>query len=191
MHRSAAMQGPMLTIRRSLTRQDAALVPDQGAPDQQLVDQLLSEATGKAPDGGAELTIPDLSRGTYHKRTVMLLVSSELCADHSTTALSKRRADARKTNKQYAETFFHNVFGASKCVAALPSCNRDTNVTRSSSTMLTIFGGRISDLTPMLKEERFADNWEPRVLDRFGLTMAKFNATVLPVEHGVDVKKYQ
>lgn len=56
--------------------------------------------------------------------------------------------------------------------------------------MLTIFGGSISDLTPMLKEERFAEKWEPRVLDRFGLTMAKFNFTVIPVERGVDPKKY-
>lgn len=37
--------------------------------------------------------------------------------------------------------------------------------------MLTIFGGRISYLTPMLTEERFAENWEPRVLPRFGLTL--------------------
>ncbi len=57
--------------------------------------------------------------------------------------------------------------------------------------MLTIFGGRVEDLRPMLEEERFSDRWEPRILDRFGLTMAKFNGTVLPVEHGVDVKKYQ
>ena len=56
--------------------------------------------------------------------------------------------------------------------------------------MLTIFGGSIKDLTPMLKEERFEDHWEPRVLDRYGLTMAKFNTTVLPVEFGVDAKKY-
>ena len=57
--------------------------------------------------------------------------------------------------------------------------------------MLTIFGGSVKDLTPMLMEERFAENWEPRVLDAYGLTMAKFNGTVLPVERGVDVKKFQ
>jgi hypothetical protein len=55
--------------------------------------------------------------------------------------------------------------------------------------MLTIFGGAVSDLTPMLKEERFSDKWEPRILDRFGLTMAKFNGTVMPVEKGVDRKQ--
>ena len=77
----------------SLTRQDAALVPDQGRPDQQLVDELLQEATGKMPDGSLQLTIPDLSR-----------------------ALSKRRADAKKTNKEYSETFFHNMFGSAKYI---------------------------------------------------------------------------
>jgi hypothetical protein len=55
--------------------------------------------------------------------------------------------------------------------------------------MLTIFGGRIEDLEPMLTEERFSLNWEPRILTKFGLTMMAFNSTVLPVERGVDVKK--
>ncbi len=55
----------------------------------------------------------------------------------------------------------------------------------SSSTMLTIFGGIVSDLRPMLTEERFPDGWEPRVRSRYGLTMAAFNATVIPVELGV------
>jgi hypothetical protein len=40
----------------------------------------------------------------------------------------------------------------------------------------------------MFREERFAESWEPRVLSRFGLTMAKFNGTVLPVEFGVKTK---
>lgn len=57
--------------------------------------------------------------------------------------------------------------------------------------MLTIFGGNVNDLTPMLKDERFSEKWQPRIVDRFGLTMAKFNFTVLPVERGVDVKKYE
>jgi hypothetical protein len=77
----------------SLTRQDAALVPDQGKPDLKLVQDLLKEASGKMPDGSLRLTIPDLSR-----------------------ALSKRRVDARKTNKEYSESFFHNFFGSSKYV---------------------------------------------------------------------------
>jgi hypothetical protein len=51
--------------------------------------------------------------------------------------------------------------------------------------MLTIFGGRVKDLRPMLTEERFPENWEPRILERYGLTMAQFNGTVIPVERGV------
>lgn len=77
----------------SLTRQDVALQPDQGYPDQELVDQLLNDATGKYPDGSPRLTKADLSR-----------------------ALSRRRADARRTNKEYSETTFHNVFGSAKYV---------------------------------------------------------------------------
>lgn len=80
----------------SLTRKDFALEPDQGKIDQQLVDELLKEATGKMSNGSALLTIPDLSR-----------------------ALSKRRADARKTNKEYSESFFHNLFGSAKYVVTL------------------------------------------------------------------------
>jgi hypothetical protein len=57
--------------------------------------------------------------------------------------------------------------------------------------MLTLFGGSIADLTPMLEEERFADKWEPRVRSYWGLTMAKFNFTVIPVERGVDTKKIE
>jgi hypothetical protein len=151
----------------SLTRHDAALVPDQSKPDLKLVDQLLKEATGKFPDGSPRLTTPDLSR-----------------------ALAKRRVEARSTNKDYTESFFHNTFGSAKY--AFVTLSHLCVLTKdSSSTMLKIFGGNIADLTPMLTDERFADNWEPRVLDRFGLTMLKFNATVIPVERGVDVKKYQ
>jgi hypothetical protein len=128
----------------SLTRQDVALVPDQGKPDLGLVEDLLAQASGTMADGTKQLTIPDLSR-----------------------ALAKRRVDARNTNNAYTESFFHNMFGSAN-----------------SSTMLTIFGGRIDDLALMLKEERFADDWEPRVMAKFGLTMAKFNGTVLPVERG-------
>jgi len=77
----------------SLTRQDAALVPNQGKPDLELVSNLLKEATGKTPDGSPLMTIPDLSR-----------------------ALSKRKVDARKTNPAYTESFLHNIFGSSKYV---------------------------------------------------------------------------
>ena len=48
--------------------------------------------------------------------------------------------------------------------------------------MLTIFGGRIADLRPILTEERIPDNWESRIRKPWGLTMGSFNATVLGVE---------
>jgi len=72
----------------SLTRKDAALMPDQGVPDKELVQELLAGATG---DGGALLTKKDLSR-----------------------ALSKRRVEARKENSAYSESLFHNGFGSAK-----------------------------------------------------------------------------
>lgn len=57
--------------------------------------------------------------------------------------------------------------------------------------MLTIFAGSISDLTPMLTEERFPGHWEPRVSSRFGLTMAKFNGLVFRLEMGVNTKRVE
>lgn len=75
----------------SLTRADSALVPDQSKPDLKLVEELLAGATGKMPDGTARLTKEDLS-----------------------LALSKRRYDAKRTNKDYSESLFHNFFGSAK-----------------------------------------------------------------------------
>lgn len=56
----------------------------------------------------------------------------------------------------------------------------------SASTLLTIFGGRLADIRTLLLEERLPDGWESRIRAPWGLTMAKFNATVLPVELAVD-----
>jgi hypothetical protein len=75
----------------SLTRHDVALVPDQGKPDLKLVHDFLKEASGTMPDGSPRMTVPDMSR-----------------------ALSKRRVDAKRTNKDYKEDLFHNMFGSSK-----------------------------------------------------------------------------
>jgi hypothetical protein len=72
----------------SLTRQDVALVEDQGKPDLALVEQLLAEATGA---GGKKLTKADLSR-----------------------ALARRRRDAKASNESYSESLFHNGFGSAK-----------------------------------------------------------------------------
>jgi hypothetical protein len=72
----------------SLTRRDAAQVPDQGKPDLKLVEELLGCATG---DGGKLLTKEDLSK-----------------------ALAKRRVEARAENPEYSESLFHNMFGSAK-----------------------------------------------------------------------------
>lgn len=57
--------------------------------------------------------------------------------------------------------------------------------------MLTIFGGRQEDLEIVLTEERFPEGWEPRILERGGLTMAAFNRIALKVELGINEKKVE
>jgi hypothetical protein len=55
----------------------------------------------------------------------------------------------------------------------------------SASTLLTIFGGRLSDIYTFLTEERIPDGWESRVRDQMGLTFFTFNRTVFGVELGI------
>lgn len=90
----------------------------------------------------------------------------------TTTDLSrfsgKRRTDAKKANGQFSMSTFHKLFGSSN-----------------SSTMLTIFGGIVKDLRPMLLEERIPDGWQPRVRRPWGLTLTEFQPTVLKVELGI------
>ncbi|PPQ71241.1 hypothetical protein CVT26_010983 [Gymnopilus dilepis] len=86
---------------------------------------------------------------------------------------AKRRADSRANNPQFTLDFFHKVFGSSN-----------------SSTLLTIFGGRVTDLESILVDERIPEGWESRVRKRLGLTFAAFNTTVLKVEFGINEKKY-
>jgi hypothetical protein len=78
---------------------------------------------------------------------------------------SKRRVDAKATNPEYTLDLFHKIFGSSN-----------------SATLLTIFGGRVGDLRSILIEEKLPEKWESRVRSRWGLTFAKFNFTVLPLE---------
>jgi hypothetical protein len=78
---------------------------------------------------------------------------------------AKRRVEARATNPQFSLSFIHKLFGSSNA-----------------STMLTHFNGNPVDLAPYLLEERFPDGWEPAINDAMGLTMMKFNHTVIPVE---------
>jgi hypothetical protein len=56
--------------------------------------------------------------------------------------------------------------------------------------MLTIFGGRIKDLEPLLVEERIPEGWESRITARKGLSMITFNRTVAKVESGTDETKF-
>lgn len=76
----------------SLTRRDAALEPDQGKPDVQLVEQLLAGATGGTPEA-------------------RLLTKQDLSA-----ALTRRRVESRRENAAYTESVFHNGFGSAKYV---------------------------------------------------------------------------
>jgi len=126
----------------SLLRHDIFHQPDQSKPALDLIDELLSSATG--PNN--TITPHDLS-----------------------VFSSKRRREARANNGQFTLSTFSKIFGSSN-----------------SSTLLTIFGGRVDDLTVVLKEERLPDNWEPRIRNPFGLTIAAFNRTVFRVELGID-----
>ncbi|KAJ7822901.1 Chloroperoxidase [Mycena olivaceomarginata] len=80
----------------------------------------------------------------------------------------KRRTEARATNPDFTLDTFHKMFGSSN-----------------SSTLLTIFGGKIADLEPFLTEERLPEGWESRVRSRMGLTFLAFNRTVLSVERAI------
>ncbi|KAJ7732777.1 Chloroperoxidase [Mycena maculata] len=80
----------------------------------------------------------------------------------------KRRAEARATNPDFTLDKFHKMFGSAN-----------------SSTLLTIFGGKVSDLEPFLVEERIPEGWEPKIRSPMGLTFIAFNHTVLKVENGI------
>lgn len=91
----------------------------------------------------------------------------------------------------------HKIFGSSKCVSPhhLDYLNwlliRFLLYHNSSSTMLTIFGGRVKDLESILVDERIPEGWESRIRKKMGLTFAAFNLTVFKVEWGINVKKYK
>ncbi|KAH7104799.1 heme-thiolate peroxidase [Auriculariales sp. MPI-PUGE-AT-0066] len=74
----------------SFTRLDTALQHDQSKPNQDLVEFVLSSATGKDKNGRPRLTTGDLIR-------------------ISTT----RRADSRSVNSQYTQSGFHKLVGSS------------------------------------------------------------------------------
>jgi len=126
----------------SLTREDTYLENDQAKPSVRLVDELL--ACGSGAHGA--LGIKDLAR-----------------------ILTKRRVEARETNRQFSLALPHKMFGSANA-----------------STMLTHFGGDPVTLRPYLVEERLPDGWEPIMTDAMGLTLMKFNQTVSPVEMNID-----
>jgi len=88
---------------------------------------------------------------------------------------SKRRAEARVAgNPDFELNKLHRTFGSSN-----------------SSTLLTIFGGRVEDLEVFLKKEQLPDKWESRIRKPHGLTITTFNLkTVQAVERGIDESKF-
>ncbi|KAG6896806.1 hypothetical protein C0992_005906, partial [Termitomyces sp. T32_za158] len=133
------------------------------------VKELLESATGKDADGHEVLTTSDLSR-----------------------ILSKRRAESRADNPQFSLSRIHKIFGSTKYAHFFTheGCVNSYLAMFSSSTLLTIFGGRVKDLETILLEERLPNGWESRSRERQGLTILTFNRTVAKVERGVDESKY-
>ena len=148
--------------------QDRYFQPNQAVAHLPYVEELLESATGKDKEGNVILTPADLSRIS-----------------------SIRRAEARaKKNPEFTLNRFHRLFGSSKYVPLLQFWfSLLEQILISSSTLLTIFGGRQKDLGPLLMEERIPEGWEPRIMAHYGLTMVTFNRTVLKVENGIDEKK--
>ncbi|KDQ56716.1 hypothetical protein JAAARDRAFT_36206 [Jaapia argillacea MUCL 33604] len=134
---------------------------------------LVREDTNFQPDQGIPATdlIHELLSHATGKPNKDFPDSPILTAADLSLFSGKRRAEARKRNGQFTLSTFHKMFGSANA-----------------STMLIIMGGIVPDLRTWLLEERFPDNWEPRFRQRFGLTMAQFNSTVLRVEAGIHEK---
>ena len=49
----------------------------------------------------------------------------------------------------------------------------------------------MKDVESILVDERIPEGWESRIVKPYGLTFATFNTFVLPLEFGVDEKKYR
>ncbi|KAF7291272.1 hypothetical protein MIND_01271000 [Mycena indigotica] len=76
-----------------------------------------------------------------------------------------RRTESRRDNPAFSLAKVHKGFSGAN-----------------STTLLSIFGGRVADLAAMLKEERIPPGWEPAVRARKGLTFITFNRTVARLE---------
>ncbi|KAJ7148755.1 Chloroperoxidase [Mycena crocata] len=92
-----------------------------------------------------------------------ILTAADLSAYSST-----RRAQSKATNPDFTLDTLHKLFGSSN-----------------SSTLITIFGGKVADLEPFLREERIPQGWESKIRSRMGLTFLTFNSIVAKVEKGI------
>ncbi|KAE9402650.1 chloroperoxidase-like protein, partial [Gymnopus androsaceus JB14] len=90
-----------------------------------------------------------------------------LTCDDLSRYSAKRRTEAKARNPEFSLSFFHKMFGSSN-----------------SSGLVAICGARVSDLRVFLLEERIPEGWEPAARSRLGMTLAKFNFTVIPLEMG-------
>ncbi|KAH9997117.1 Cloroperoxidase [Russula vinacea] len=166
----------------SLVRRDTYQQFHQGMPDGALVAALIRSATG--PPLSSKLRLQSTppaqdplppNESPYFtvaahvaKATADFDLSRTLTRADLSRRLGERRREAQAANSQYSQDFGHKMFGSSNA-----------------STLVTIFGGRISDIYTFLTEERLPDGWESRIRDQMGLTMTTFNRTVFRVELGI------
>jgi len=146
---------------------DTAFEPNQSVKHIPFIEEVLASATGKDKEGRDILTPKDLSR-----------------------MLGKRRAVARAVNSEFSLSSFHKIFGSAKYVIASLSLQAHSKHSISSSTLLTIFGGRVDDLKSILLHEQIPEGWESRVRQPYGLTLMRFNKTVAAVHFGVREKDW-
>jgi len=102
-----------------------------------------------------------LDRASGKDKEGNVLFTSEDLAQFS----AKRRIDSRASNPEFSLTLNHRMFSS-------------TNT----ATLLTTFGGRLKDIEIILTEERIPEGWEPRIRKQYGLTLAAFNTSIIPLE---------
>lgn len=148
--------------------QDTAVQPDQSKPHADLVQELLSSATGKDTDGTPKVTLKDLSKFT-----------------------AKRRANSQASNPEYTLDLFHRALGSTKYVPCvywfLHAFSAQTSI--STSFLVAPYGGRVDKLQELLLNERIPDGWEPTGRKPMGLTLSVLAISALKVELGVKQKK--
>lgn len=166
----------------SLVRRDTSEEFHQGMPDPALVTALIRSATGPPPSfkeqqqqhtsvNPSQDSLPPNESPYFNVVAYVSKATSDLDLNRTLTPtdlsrrLGERRREAQRSNGQYSQDFGHKMFGSSNA-----------------STLLTIFGGRLSDIYTFLTEERIPDGWESRIRDQMGLTFLSFNRTAIAVE---------